>query len=267
MRRLLHAIAVAVVLLPTASIRADDGGVNATSGEPAGAVGPLRISIDRSKVDLKQHRLEVVLSREAAKITIKVTGDSGATLAEDEIDLSGRAAGPALAVTWAPATEEPVAKIELRASDTRGFWASAYLLPWSVSIPHRDVLFKTGSSRIDDAEKPKLEESYAKISDAVARHADLGTVVLFVAGHTDTVGRPTDNFKLSRDRAKAIGVWFRERGLRIPIAYEGFGEAALLVKTPDETDEPRNRRADYILSFDEPAIAAVGFRPTWQRMK
>ena len=30
----------------------------------------------------------------------------------------------------------------------------------------------------------------------------------------------------------------------IGIAFEGFGESALLVKTPDETDEPKNRRVD-----------------------
>ena len=29
--------------------------------------------------------------------------------------------------------------------------------------------------------------------------------------------------------------------------YEGFGEEALKVATADQTDEPRNRRADYVL--------------------
>jgi hypothetical protein len=60
----------------------------------------------------------------------------------------------------------------------------------------------------------------------VTRHQELGTIVLFVAGHTDTVGRAAD-----------------------------------------EVDEPRNRRADYIVAFEEPAIPAVGFRPAWQRLK
>lgn len=267
MRRLPYLIVVALVLTPTIRMRADDGGVNRVSAAPAPPAPPLRISIDKSKVDLKQHRLEVVLSREAEKLTVKVTGDSSAVLADDEIDLTGKPAGVPFVVTWSPASEEAVAKIELRASDTLGFWAEVSLLPWSISIPHRDLLFRTGSSRIEDVERPKLEESFAQISEAVARHADLGTVILFVAGHTDTVGRPADNFKLSRDRAKAIAGWFRERGLQVPIAYEGFGESALLVKTPDETDEPRNRRADYILSFDQPTIQAVGFRPVWQRMR
>jgi outer membrane protein OmpA-like peptidoglycan-associated protein len=254
-------VALAAVAAPRAS--AGDAGASATTG----AHEPLKISIDRAKVDLKQHRLELVVSREAERVTLQVTGDSGAILADQEVDLTGKPAGTPLVVTWSPSSEEPAAKIELRAFDTLGSWAAVDLLPWSVSIPHREVLFKTGSWRIEDTEKSKLEESYAKIADAVTRHEDLGTVVLFVAGHTDTVGKPADNFKLSRDRAKAISGWFRERGLRIPISYEGFGESALLVKTGDEVDEPRNRRADYILAFEQPTVPATGFHPVWQRLK
>jgi outer membrane protein OmpA-like peptidoglycan-associated protein len=266
MRHLAHSfflsLAVALTALPS-STHADDSG----TGANLGAREPLKISIDKSKVDLKQHRLEMVLSREAAKVTLRVIGDSGGILADQEIDFSGKPSGVPLLVTWSPSSEEAAAKIELRAFDTAGYWAAVELLPWSVSIPHREVTFKTGSWRIEDAEKAKLEESYAKIADTVARHADLGTVVLFVAGHTDTVGKSSDNFKLSLERARAIAGWFRQRGLRIPMAFEGFGESALLVRTADEVDEPRNRRADYILSFDEPSLPAVGFRPVWQRMK
>jgi hypothetical protein len=54
--------------------------------------------------------------------------------------------------------------------------------------------------------------------------------------------------------------------LKIPIAFEGFGESALLVKTADEVDEPRNRRADYILSVEEPVFKSSGFRPSWSRV-
>jgi outer membrane protein OmpA-like peptidoglycan-associated protein len=263
MRPLLRLTVIAIVAGAPFEASANDAGVTVA----AGAREPLRISIDRSKVDLRQHRLELTLSREAVKLTLEVTGDSGAVLADQEIDLTGKAGGVPITVTWAPAADEAPARIDLRAVDSAGYWAQAWLLPWSVSIPHRDVLFKTGSWRIEDAEKPKLEESYVQIADAVTRHQELGAVVLFVAGHTDTVGKPADNFKLSRERAKAIAAWFRERGLRIAIAYEGFGESALLIQTGDEVDEPRNRRADYILAFEEPLISTAGFRPAWQRLK
>lgn len=244
---------------------ADDRGPPATFGDK------LKISIDKSKVDLKQHRLEIVLSREASILKLKVTGESGTVLADDQVDLTGKRAGTPIALSWAPPSDEATAKVGLRVEDSAGNWAAVEVWTWSVSVPHKEVNFKTGSSRIEDSEKAKLEESYALIADSVAKAvnlgADLGRVTLFVAGHTDTVGTTADNFRLSRERARAIAGWFRGRGLTIHIAYEGFGEAALLVKTADNVDEPRNRRADYILGFDEPAITAMGFRPTWQRIQ
>jgi outer membrane protein OmpA-like peptidoglycan-associated protein len=258
-------LAVAIAITVAAPALARDGGAE-PSGD-AGAMAPLKIAIDKSKVDLSGHRLALSLSRDAAKIAIKVIGDSGAVLADEEHDAAGAAAGATIVVTWTPSSDEPVAKIEVRAFDTAGYWAGVALVPWSVSIPHQEVNFKTGSAKIEDGEKPKLEDSYAKIADVVAKHGDLGTITLFIAGHTDTVGRPQDNFRLSEQRARAIAGWFRQRGLSIPIAYEGFGESSLLVKTPDETDEPRNRRVDYILALDEPSIRAVGFRPSWKRAR
>ena len=45
-----------------------------------------------------------------------------------------------------------------------------------------------------------------------------------------------------------------------------YGEQAPLVVTPDETDEPRNRRADYFLSVDEPLVKTTGLRPSWKRV-
>jgi hypothetical protein len=36
------------------------------------------------------------------------------------------------------------------------------------------------------------------------------------------------------------------------------------VSTPDSTDEPKNRRVDYILSIDAPALKA-GAPPAWKK--
>jgi outer membrane protein OmpA-like peptidoglycan-associated protein len=132
-------------------------------------------------------------------------------------------------------------------------------------IPHEEVNFRFDSAQIDDPEKPKLEASFGRITEALAKHAEIH-VTLFIAGHTDTVGDAGYNLRLSRLRAQSISKWFRQRGLRIPIAFEGFGEYALLVKTADEVDEPRNRRVDYILSVDEPAFKTTGVRPAWHRV-
>lgn len=54
-------------------------------------------------------------------------------------------------------------------------------------------------------------------------------------------------------------------GLKIPIAYQGFGETVLEVQTKDEVDEPRNRRADYLLSIEAPRMK-TGVVPRWRRL-
>ena len=92
------------------------------------------------------------------------------------------------------------------------------------------------------------------------------TVRLFIAGHTDTVGGSADNRKLSLDRARAIAAWFRDRGLPLPIAYAGFGEDALKVKTRRQHRQAANRRADYIVGVEEPMVAR-GVRADWHTLK
>ncbi|MBI5533046.1 MAG: OmpA family protein [Deltaproteobacteria bacterium] len=231
-----------------------------------GAEVPLKLEIDKSKVDLKGHKLEARATRELSKIEIKVLGESGAVLAQQEHGFAGTPAGTVLEVTWTPSSEETVARIELIARDLQRNWVGVALIPWSVSIPHQDVNFKTGSADIQDSEKAKLEASYTKVTEILSKHQDLGTITLFIAGHTDTVGRSEDNLRLSLRRAQAISAWFRKRGLTLPIAYEGFGESSLLVKTADNVDEARNRRVDYILSLDEPVFKTTGFKPSWKRL-
>ena len=126
-----------------------------------------------------------------------------------------------------------------------------------MTIDHQDVEFSTNSSTIDATENAKLDASLTKIDDAMTRSEKFIKMQLYVAGHTDTVGTSASNRKLSLARAHAIAAYFRAKGLSIPIAYAGFGEDVPAVKTPDETDERANRRADYVLG---PAGGTPPFR-------
>ncbi len=255
-----HTVLLACVLLLPVGARAEP------EPAPPAARSGLDVLIDKSKVDLKEHRLELKMNHVASKVTIKVYDDSNVVLADEEQDFEGRAPGSALVVTWSPSTDAPVGRIEVFAYDSDGAYKGIAIVPWSVSIPHEEVNFRRDSAEIDDAEKPKLEASFAKVTEAVASHKELGKITLFIAGHTDTVATAAYNLQLSRARAQAIATWFRRRGLKIPIAFEGFGESSLLVKTADEVDEPRNRRVDYILSVDEPVMKTTGYRPSWRRV-
>lgn len=225
-----------------------------------------QVQIDKSKIDLANHRLELLMSMPPAEVEIKVLAESGEVLADERHDFTGHLAGAPLTVTWTPSSAAPAARIELRAHDTLGGFAGVAIFSWSISIPHEEVVFQTDSAEIMASERPKLEASLQKLNAALATHKDeFGRPTLFVAGHTDTVGGDAHNLKLSQARARSIARWFKSRGLRIPVAYEGFGESALAVKTADNVDEIRNRRVDYILSVEEPALRATGFRPSWKR--
>ena len=229
----------------------------------------LKVAVDKGKVDMKAHRLEVKMSRPAGKVKITVYGESNAVLADDEQDFTGRAGGTPLIVTWTPSSDEPVGKIAVRAYDAQGNWVGVEIAPWFVNIPHDDVNFKTDSAEIDAPEVPKVEAAFAKIEEALAKDSAAGRmhagITLYIAGHTDTVGNPTHNFKLSQDRARSIAAWFRKRGVKIPISYEGFGETSLAVKTADNIDEVKNRRADYVLSDGPPTLSNT-FKPSWKRI-
>jgi outer membrane protein OmpA-like peptidoglycan-associated protein len=247
---LLFALSLSVPLLAQAQVTAP-APVPAQTKQPS-----LQVTIDRSKVDLVNHTLEVKLSRAAEKVKLKVIGESGAVLAEVEKTFGGAAAGTPLTVSWTPASAEAVARIEVWGHDTEGFYAGIAIIPWNVKIPHEEVNFETNSDVIRASEVPKLEASLQKVTDALSKHKELGKITLFIVGHTDTVGSSEHNMGLSRKRARAIAAWFKSKGLRTPIAYEGLGETSLLVKTADEIDEPRNRRVDYILALEPPRLAS-----------
>jgi outer membrane protein OmpA-like peptidoglycan-associated protein len=83
------------------------------------------------------------------------------------------------------------------------------------------------------------------LADMAARKA----AEVVITGHTDTVGSAADNDRLSLGRAKAVAAklndTFAAKGVKSDaIATVGRGERDPLVKTPDQTAEPKNRRVE-----------------------
>jgi outer membrane protein OmpA-like peptidoglycan-associated protein len=196
-----------------------------------------------------------------AKLTLVGTG--GAVMAVVEKDLTGSRPGAPLSLTWQP-PQGDLLYMDLRVTDVAGFWKGVRLTPFSVEIPHDDVVFDTDRWDIKRSEEPKLKSTLAKIREALDKHGKLLQLKLYVAGYTDTVGGKQHNQRLSDNRARSIATWFRNQGLRIPIFYQGFGEDALKVNTPDETDEQRNRRALYLLASQRPPKGRELPRDDWK---
>jgi outer membrane protein OmpA-like peptidoglycan-associated protein len=98
------------------------------------------------------------------------------------------------------------------------------------------VYFDAGGIVLTEASRAALNQALAA---ALARSG--GEIV--VTGHTDTVGTTARNDELSQVRATQVRLIFLDRGFP-PDRVEavGRGKRELAVPTPDEVDEPRNRR-------------------------
>ena len=80
------------------------------------------------------------------------------------------------------------------------------------------------------------------VLSAVKEHAVQDVVVI---GHTDTMGTQQANYALGLKRAMMVRNLLVDAGLNAStIDATSVGELDLLVRTPDETPEPRNRRVD-----------------------
>ena len=68
---------------------------------------------------------------------------------------------------------------------------------------------------------------------------------VIVVGHTDTTGAPASNVALGLNRAHAVRKLLLDAGLDGSlIEVTSHGEVELLVRTADDTLEPRNRRVE-----------------------
>jgi outer membrane protein OmpA-like peptidoglycan-associated protein len=193
--------------------------------------------------------------------------DTGRYAFNDEIDLKGGGAGQPITVTW-PDAPGKVMIIWLKVFDERGHFAGAEWWDWWIDIPHDDIEFETGKSEIRESEAQKLEKAYKDIQAELFKYAQIPDLELnlYIIGHTDSVG-PTDyNRNLSLTRARSIGTYLRKRGFKGKLFFEGFGEQSPKVQQPDETAEPLNRRAQYIISIGPPRLEGAPFEPKWQKL-
>ncbi len=221
--------------------------------------------IDPGEVDLDGRTLKFSLSQAAGRAELRVFDDAGKQIGLEKKDYGGAAANTKLDIGWKPAKAE-VAKIVLRAWNDAGFWTEMTLQPVTLRIPHQDVEFDSGKASIRKDQEPKLEDTLDKLRQAVRMHGQTIAVRLYIAGYCDTMGPAAQNRALSSQRARAIGQWFRRKGLSIPIFYQGFGEDVLAVQTPDETPEPQNRRALYVLSTHTPARSTDLPKADWKSL-
>ena len=101
------------------------------------------------------------------------------------------------------------------------------------------VLFATGSTELTPSAIKTLNELGKALTDP-----RLAGGKFRIEGHTDTVGTMDGNQALSEARAKAVADYLTATYRVDPGKLQaiGVGEEGLLIKTPNQTPEPRNRR-------------------------
>jgi peptidoglycan-associated lipoprotein len=110
------------------------------------------------------------------------------------------------------------------------------------SAPRKPVsfylYFSQGGTELTPASAAEIPKFFDEIKQRPAPD-------ISVIGHTDTVGSAQDNERLSLDRAKATAELLKKNLPQvINITIDSHGEKNLLVPTPDNTAEPRNRRVE-----------------------
>ena len=105
-------------------------------------------------------------------------------------------------------------------------------------IALRNVFFETGRWEI----LPESEYELAKVVDLLTKNP---TLKIELGGHTDNVGRPEANQRLSEQRAKTVYDYLINKGIPSDrLSYKGYGETQPVAT--NDTDEGRreNRRTE-----------------------
>jgi len=221
----------------------------------------LSVDLSRATADVSAKTLTVRASALVETADVTAYGAHKAVLDQRTIEIG---AGPGeIELPWVGEAEDVVLlDVTLR---NGGAWAGFTYSPWFLDIPHDDVLFESASHEIPEDQAFKLEHTLTQLRDVLDKYGEIVPVKLYIAGCTDTVGDAGYNRELSQRRARAIASWLRDHGYNEPIFYYGFGEGLPAVRTGDGVDEPRNRRALYLVGANPPptgsGVPSVGWIP------
>lgn len=225
--------------------------------------GGLAIEVPRDEIDLEGGSLTARADRPVSAAHLTLIGPDGPFF-DSDVPVDENSAGDDLWLSWDAQGE--ILRMDITLTDKWGFYSYENIFPWSLEIDHDDILFQTGSHEVTADEKPKVERAFKDVDKVTKRYSKYVEVRLYISGYTDTVGDRSSNQGLSERRARAIAQEFRARGFGGPLYYQGYGEDALAVATPDSTDEIANRRAVYLLASRPPAPNHNFPRANWKKL-
>ena len=104
-----------------------------------------------------------------------------------------------------------------------------------------NIFFDSGRAELRDESSPELERLLALMKKFPAMELE-------IAGHTDDVGTPSENLRLSRERAEAVAQFLYRNGIDpARIRVRGYGQTRPLVKNSSEEHRAQNRRVEFTI--------------------
>lgn len=119
----------------------------------------------------------------------------------------------------------------------------AHAAPVTPRSANLDIDFQPGSAVLTAGAKTELDQLGKALTSA-----DLASYNFKIVGHTDTTGDAATNQSLSEQRAAAVKSYLETKFsvADTRLQSQGVGEADLLVPTPPNTPELKNRRVQII---------------------
>ena len=142
----------------------------------------------------------------------------------------------------APGYMTIIEKIDLKTSPRTGVNFLLMPIEKGTRINMKNVLFQRGTPKL-------LNDSFKELDWFADMMKNNPTMRIELAGHTDNVGTPLLNLKLSNDRVAAVKKYLVDKGIDASrIKGKGYGGTQPI--SPDNTEEARrlNRRVEFIIT-------------------
>ena len=119
-----------------------------------------------------------------------------------------------------------------------------YLQPVELNVvsTFNNILFANNSFELPQAGTIELD----KLLQVLTENPSLK---LEISGHTDNIGKPEDNLKLSASRAKTIVDYLLNKGIDIKrLTYKGYGAAQPIADNNTDSGRAKNRRTTFTIT-------------------
>jgi outer membrane protein OmpA-like peptidoglycan-associated protein len=112
-------------------------------------------------------------------------------------------------------------------------------VPMPTVLVLEGITFGFDSAQIEPGSQPTLERAAQMLADNPDVRVEIG-------GHTDDIGAPEHNDRLSRDRAQSVADWLIDNRIeRSRLVVRGYGAASPRVPNTDEQSRSLNRRIEF----------------------